>query len=82
MCPISGLLFSQSSRQQSLWLPRGQKLFLSGQLEKVENISKPHVKKMKLYLLLTGFSFKFFFFFKELTGFVRTLYLCRPKYQL
>lgn len=63
MCHISGLLFSQSSRQQSLWLPRGQKLFLSGQMEKLANISKPHVKKRKLKLLLAGFPFQRVFFY-------------------
>lgn len=84
MCHISGLLFSQSSRQQSLWLPRGQKLFLSGQMEKLANISKPHVKKRKLKLLLAGFPFQSFFFFssKNPLGLPEALYLYRPKYQL
>lgn len=78
MCPISGLLFSQSSRQQSLWFPREQKLFLSSQMEKLANISKPHVKKMTIKLLLAAFPFQgfFFFFFKE-------PWVCqKPKYQL
>lgn len=73
MCPISGLLFSQSSRQQSLWLPRGQKMFLSSQFKKLANISKPRVKKVKLNLLLAGFPFQsWVFFFKEPTEFVST----------
>lgn len=67
MCPISGLLFSQSSRQLSLWLPKGQKLFLSGQLEKLANISKPHVKKMKLDQLLGGFPIKSWVFLLQRT---------------
>lgn len=68
MCRIPGLLFAQSSRHQSLWLPRGQKLFLSGQLEKLANISKPDVKKMKLNLLLAGFPFHSWGFFLQRKG--------------
>lgn len=52
-------------RQQSLWLPRRQKLFLSDQLEKLANISKPDVKKMKLNLLLAGFPFQSWGFFSS-----------------
>lgn len=58
MCPISGLLFSQSSRQQSFWLPRGQKLVLSGQTEKLANRNELQVKTMKIKPFSAGFPFQ------------------------
>lgn len=66
MCPISGLLFSQSSRQQSFRLPRGQKLVLSGQMEKLANRSKLQVKMMRIKPFSAGFPFqRVGFFFSE-----------------
>lgn len=75
MCPISGLLFSQSSRQQSFWLPRGQKLVLSGQTEKLANTNELQVKTMKIKQFSPGFPFQRLLglvFFRELTGLGRS----------